>query len=69
MLHALSNYFYDRRNGFVKVASYAGSVYLASQYVAERLGDVREKVTQDRQAREKYVLVFRGKVYLRVQSY
>lgn len=53
MLHALSNYLYDRRSGLVKAASYAGGVYVVSQYVSERLGDVREKVVQDRQAREK----------------
>ena len=55
MLHTLSHYFYDRRKGFIKAASYVGSVYLASQYVAEQLAEVREKVVQDRQAREKYV--------------
>lgn len=53
MLHSLTGFFYDRRKGFAKAASYVGSVYLASQYVAERLGEVREKVVQDRQAREK----------------
>ncbi|OBZ77019.1 Peroxisomal biogenesis factor 3 [Grifola frondosa] len=52
MLHALAKYFHERRRGLTRAASYVGGVYLIGRYVADRLEDVRNKVIQDRLARE-----------------
>ncbi|KAI0786964.1 Peroxin-3 [Abortiporus biennis] len=52
MLHAVTNYFYERRRGLARTAGYAGGVWLIGKYISGRLGEVRDKVIQDRQARE-----------------
>ncbi|KAI0061109.1 hypothetical protein BV25DRAFT_1917083 [Artomyces pyxidatus] len=52
MLNSVTNYFYERRRGFVKAAGVAGGVYLVGRYVGERLRDMRDKVVQERAARE-----------------
>ena len=53
MLHAVANFFTERRQGLTRAAAYLGGAYLTGKYVTNRLEDVREKVMQDRLAREK----------------
>lgn len=55
MLDALTQYVLDRRNGLTRAASYAGSAYLATKYVARSLQETRDAMLHDRIAREKYV--------------
>lgn len=52
MLESTKKYVYDRRKGLLKGAGYAGGLYLLSQYVAARIEDFREKIKQERAARE-----------------
>ncbi|TFK52868.1 Peroxin-3 [Heliocybe sulcata] len=52
MLDSTRKYVSDRRKGLTKAAGYAGGLYLLSQYVSARIEDFREKVKQERAARE-----------------
>ena len=42
----------DRRHTLAKTGAIAGGIYLAGRYVADRLEEVRDKVMQERMARE-----------------
>jgi hypothetical protein len=53
MFGSIPNYFYERRNGLLRVTSYAGAAYLVTSYVKEQLRDVRDEVVLKRNAREK----------------
>lgn len=55
MIQALSSYFYDRRRGLAKTAGMVGGVYLVGRYVRDRLEEVKDKVTQERLARDRCV--------------
>jgi len=46
---------YDRRKGLAKFAGVVGGAYLAGHYAIQRLEEVREKVVQERTAKDKYV--------------
>ncbi|KAI0049914.1 hypothetical protein FA95DRAFT_1488242 [Auriscalpium vulgare] len=52
MLNSVTNFFYERRRGFAKAAGVSGGVYLVGRYVSSRLKDVRDRVVQERAARE-----------------
>ncbi|THH26408.1 hypothetical protein EUX98_g7781 [Antrodiella citrinella] len=52
MLYSLGAYLYERRRGITKVAGYVGGTLAVSRYVAEKLGEVRDTMVQDRLARD-----------------
>ncbi|KDQ56756.1 hypothetical protein JAAARDRAFT_36244 [Jaapia argillacea MUCL 33604] len=52
MFESTRNYFYERRGGFIKTAGVVGGVYVLGQYVVEQLEQVRDKVVEERTARE-----------------
>jgi hypothetical protein len=53
MFSSIPNYFYERRNGLLRAASYAGAVYLITSYAKKQLQDVKDEVLLQRKAREK----------------
>lgn len=53
MLQSIANYFYDRRRGLAKTAGIFGGTYLVGRYVSARLEEVKEKVMQERLARDR----------------
>jgi peroxin-3 len=53
MLDSVSNYFYERRGGFARLTSYSGALYLAGTYAKDRLEEVKDRVLQERKARDK----------------
>lgn len=53
MFESIGKYFYDRRRGFAKAAGFFGGAYLIGRYVLDRLEEIRERVMQERAAREK----------------
>lgn len=56
MLQSLTNYIYDRRRGLAKTIGVFGGTYLVGRYVSERLEEVKERVMQERLARDRYVV-------------
>ncbi|TFY75166.1 hypothetical protein EWM64_g8847 [Hericium alpestre] len=52
MFSAMSSYLYDRRKGLAKTAGFVGGAYLVGRYVMQRLEDVRNRVMEQRAARE-----------------
>lgn len=52
MIQPVKRYLYDRRRGFAKTAGLVGGAYFVGRYVVERLEDVKEKVMQERLARD-----------------
>jgi peroxin-3 len=56
MLKSVKTYLYDRRKGLSKAAGFAGGAYLVGRYISERLEEVKERVAQERLARDKYAL-------------
>ena len=52
MLGSIPNYFYERRNGLLRVTSYAGAAYLIASYTKKQLQDVKDEVLLQRKARE-----------------
>lgn len=57
MLHAVSEYFNAGRPALTRFATYASGGYLVTKYIVQRLDDVRVRVVQDRNARDKCVTV------------
>ena len=57
MLDSVSNYLSERRKGFVRSAGVVGGLYLVGQYATARVADMRDRVLEQRVAREKYVQV------------
>jgi peroxin-3 len=55
MIQTVSNYFYDRRRGLTKTAGILGGAYLVGRYVRDRLEEVKDKVMQERLARDRCV--------------
>lgn len=53
MLQSLTGYVYEHRRGLVKTGGIVGGLYLVGRYVADRVEEVRDKVTQERIARDK----------------
>ena len=53
MLDGLKQYVVDRQGGLKKVATYLGSGYLLSSYVARSLRETRDVVLYERIAKEK----------------
>ena len=54
MLTTVKRYVAERRKGLVKAVGFVGAVYVAAQYVRDRLEEVKDKVTQERLARERF---------------
>lgn len=52
MMESITNYLYNRRKGFTKTVGVFGGAYLITRYVSERLEEVKEKVMQERLARD-----------------
>ncbi|EJD42092.1 Peroxin-3 [Auricularia subglabra TFB-10046 SS5] len=52
MFPSIRRYVYDRRRGLALTAGVVGSVYLLGRYVVARLEEIRDKVLQDRAARD-----------------
>ncbi|KAI0252869.1 Peroxin-3 [Lactifluus subvellereus] len=52
MLNSLSNYVYERRARLVRTAGVVGGVYLVGQYASARMADMRDRVQEQRVARE-----------------
>lgn len=52
-LFGLPEYLYERRAGLTRVAGYVGGVYLVGRYVVEQMDEIRQKVIEDQNAREK----------------
>lgn len=55
MFQATRKYLNERRGGFLKIGGFVGGGYLAARYISERLEDVKNRVMQDRVARDKCV--------------
>ena len=55
-LKSIRTWIWDRRRGLLTTAGFLGGFYLLSQYVWLRLEEIRDKVMQDRSAKEKYVV-------------
>lgn len=53
MIESVKDYLYDRRRGLTKVVGVFGAAYLVGRYVSERLEEVKEKVMQERLARDR----------------
>jgi hypothetical protein len=53
MLQSLAGYAYERRRGLAKTCGVVGGVYLVGRYVVNRLEEVRDKVIQERVARDR----------------
>ncbi|KAG6865689.1 hypothetical protein C0991_000303 [Blastosporella zonata] len=52
MLTGAKNFFYERRKGLTKVAVIVGGAYAVRGYVQDRLEEVKERLEQDRMAKE-----------------
>ncbi|KAH8102100.1 Peroxin-3 [Cristinia sonorae] len=52
MFHSIGEYLYERRRGITRIAGYVGGTYGVTKYVAERLGEVRDNMVQERLARD-----------------
>lgn len=52
MLNNVRDFVYKRRKGIATAVGFAGALYLAVKYVAERLEEIREQVVQEKTARE-----------------
>jgi peroxin-3 len=61
MLQPLTGYVYERRHGLTKAAGVAGAFYLIGYYVKDRLEEIRDKVNEQRAARERRVISDTGK--------
>jgi len=55
MINSVKNYIYDHRRGLAKTVGVVGGTYLVGRYVIERLEEVKEKVMQERLARDGWV--------------
>lgn len=53
MFTSIRRYLWERRRGFATTAGFLGGLYLFGQYVFHRLDEMREKVMQERAAKEK----------------
>lgn len=53
MFSSIRAYVSNRKRGLATAAGFVGGLYLLGQYVIGRLEEVRDKVVQDRAAREK----------------
>lgn len=53
MIESAKNYLYDRRRGLSKTVGILGGVYLVGRYISERLEEVKEKVIQEKSARNR----------------
>ncbi|KAG5636030.1 hypothetical protein H0H81_009330 [Sphagnurus paluster] len=54
MLTTLKNFVADRRSGLSKVATVVGGVYVVRSYIHDRLEEVKERLEEERIARETY---------------
>lgn len=55
MFESIRGYLYGRRRTLAKTAGLLGGLYLLARYIMQRIEEVREKVIQDRLARDGYV--------------
>jgi peroxin-3 len=55
MFGRLGNYIYERRQGILRTGGFVAGVYLVGSYVAERVSELRDRMVQERNAREKCV--------------
>ena len=53
MFESLRRYVWERRRGLATTAGFLGGLYIFGQYVFRRLDEMRDKVMQERAAREK----------------
>jgi peroxin-3 len=54
MFDSVTNYVYERRKRLARTAGVVGGLYLAGRYASARIADMRDRVREDRSAREKY---------------
>ncbi|TFK31913.1 Peroxin-3-domain-containing protein [Crucibulum laeve] len=59
MLESVKTYIYDRRNGLSKTAGVVGGLYVAKRYISDRLEEVKDKMEQERSARDNLKRRFR----------
>ncbi|EIN14632.1 hypothetical protein PUNSTDRAFT_140873 [Punctularia strigosozonata HHB-11173 SS5] len=52
MLRRLGDYVYERRQGLLRTGGVVAGVYLAGSYVAESVSELRDRMVQERNARE-----------------
>lgn len=55
MLTSVRTFVSDRQKGLVKAAGVVGGLYLVRQYIRDRLDEVKEKLEEERVARDKCV--------------
>ena len=55
MINSVKNYISDHRRGLAKAVGVVGGTYLIGRYVIERLEEAKEKVMQERLARDGWV--------------
>ncbi|KAI0073533.1 hypothetical protein K474DRAFT_1666445 [Panus rudis PR-1116 ss-1] len=52
MFKSVVNYFHERRKGLTRTAGYVCGIYLAGRFVIERLEEVRDRMMEEKLARE-----------------
>lgn len=62
MFTSIKGYLFDRRRTLAKTAGVVGGLYLVGRYILQRIEEVRDKVIQDRLARDGYV--YRAPIYM-----
>lgn len=59
MLTSVKTFVSNRQKGLVKTAGIVGGLYLGRQYIRDRLDEVKEKLEEERVARDKCVYFMR----------
>lgn len=55
MFDGVKTYIYERRAGLSKATAITCSIYMVRRYITERLQEIKDKLEEERVARDKYV--------------
>lgn len=58
MFSTLRNYVVDRKSGIAKTVGFAGGLYIAKNYIGDRLEEVKVRLEQERTAKDRQVRIF-----------